>query len=71
MNDDDYMKMVAIIKMLTKMTLPGGTRHEAAGGGRPDDDDDTDDEEDNKDDDENDNDNYIRWHQARSYRMAT
>ena len=36
MNDDDYMKMVAIIKMLTKMTLPGGTRHEAAGG-RPDD----------------------------------
>ena len=30
MNDDDYMKMV------TKMTLPGGTRHEAAGG-RPDD----------------------------------
>ena len=36
MNDDDYMKMVTIINMMTKMTLPGGTRHEAAGG-RPDD----------------------------------
>ena len=70
MTDDDYMKMVTITKMVTKMTLPGGTRHEAAGG-RPDYDDDTDDGEDNKDDDENDNDDYIRWHQARSCRKAT
>ena len=36
MTDDDYMKMVTITKMVTKMTLPGGTRHEATGG-RPDD----------------------------------
>ena len=66
------MTLVLVTKtnMVTKMTLPGGTRHEAAGG-RPDYDDDTDDGEDNKDDDENDNDDYIRWHQARSCRRAT
>ena len=63
--DKEDIKMVTIIKMMTKMTLPDGTRLEAAGG-RPDYDDDTDDGEDNKDDDEDHNDDYIRWHQARS-----